>query len=76
MGQSDKKNRHRGEIGLWAKMMRSIGGSRFFFLAERFGDLVTGVGGAVIPAARALREKKMEKKGKKTTTVVIFTVCA
>lgn len=31
MGQSDKKIRHRGEIGLWAEMMRSIEDQGFYF---------------------------------------------
>lgn len=31
MGRSDKKIRHRGEIGLWAEMMRSIEDQGFYF---------------------------------------------
>ena len=42
--------------------MRNIEGSRVLFLEEVAGDLVTVVGGGLIPAARPLQEKKEKKK--------------
>lgn len=62
--RGDKKISHRRENTLWEEMMRNIGGSIILFLEEIVGDLVTVVGGVLIPAARPLR-KKTEKKGRK-----------
>lgn len=61
----DKKISHRGGNTLWEKTMRNIEGSGIILLDEIVGDLVTIVGGGLIPAARPLRKKNGEKGVKK-----------
>lgn len=65
----DKKISHRGGNTLWEKTMRNIEGSGIILLDEIVGDLVTIVGGGLIPAARPLRKKNGEKGVKKNISV-------